>query len=97
TQMKRLRHPIVKRADGSEALELQLDLSNFKPEEITVKTSGKELAVHAKHEEKSENSSVYQEYCRKFVLPDNVNPELVESTFSKDGILTITGPAALEA
>ncbi|ESO82374.1 hypothetical protein LOTGIDRAFT_134575 [Lottia gigantea] len=91
--MNRLRCPIVTKPDGSKALELQLDLSNYKPEEINIKTAGKELSVHAKHEEKTENSSVYQEFTRKFTLPEGVNPEKVESTLSKDGILTISGPA----
>ncbi|ESO93139.1 hypothetical protein LOTGIDRAFT_119948 [Lottia gigantea] len=90
--MKKLRDPIVKKDDGSEALELQLDVSNFKPEEITVTTSGKQLSVHAKHEEKTGNSSVYQEFNRSFTLPDGVKPDTVQSTLSKDGILSITGP-----
>lgn len=54
--------------------------------------------VHAKHEEKSENRSVYREYNREFLLPKGTNPEQIRSSLSKDGILTIEAPLpALEA
>lgn len=45
--------------------------------------------VHAKHEEKSENRSVYREYNREFLLPKGVNPEAIKSSLSKDGVLTV--------
>ena len=48
--------------------------------------------VHAKHEEKSDNKSVYREYNREFLLPKGVNPELIRSSLSKEGILTVEAP-----
>jgi HSP20 family molecular chaperone IbpA len=48
--------------------------------------------VHAKHEEKSETKSVYREYNREFLLPTGVNPELIRSSLSKDGVLTVEAP-----
>lgn len=48
--------------------------------------------MHAKHEEKSENRSVYREYNREFLLPNGVNPELIKSSLSKDGVLTVEAP-----
>ncbi|RWS26778.1 Heat Shock Protein 20-like protein 4 [Leptotrombidium deliense] len=49
-------------------------------------------SVHAKHEEKGENKSVYREYNREFLLPKGVNPELIRSSLSKDGVLTVEAP-----
>lgn len=48
--------------------------------------------VHAKHEEKSDTKSVYREYNREFLLPAGVNPELIRSSLSKDGVLTVEAP-----
>lgn len=48
--------------------------------------------VHAKHEEKTESKSVYREYNREFLLPKGTNPELIKSSLSKDGVLTVEAP-----
>lgn len=48
--------------------------------------------VHAKHEEKSDSRSVYREYNREFLLPKGTNPELIKSSLSKDGVLTVESP-----
>ena len=48
--------------------------------------------VHAKHEEKSDSRSVYREYNREFLLPQGSNPEMIKSSLSKDGVLTIEAP-----
>ncbi|ESP02408.1 hypothetical protein LOTGIDRAFT_69877, partial [Lottia gigantea] len=87
--IRQLRHPLVTRPDGTEALDLKIDLSHYKPEEIHIRTVGHELSVHAKHEDKTDHSSVYQEYSRKFSLPAHVDPEHVQSSLSRDGILRI--------
>lgn len=52
--------------------------------------------VHAKHEEKSDTKSVYREYNREFLLPKGVNPELIKSSLSKDGVLTVDAPLPLQ-
>lgn len=48
--------------------------------------------MHAKHEEKSDTTSVYREYNREFLLPKGVNPEAIRSSLSKDGVLTVDAP-----
>ena len=48
--------------------------------------------VHAKHEEKSDSHSVYREYNREFLLPKGTNPEVIKSSLSKDGVLTVEAP-----
>ena len=50
------------------------------------------LQVQAKHEEKSDTKSVYREYNREFLLPKGTNPEVIRSSLSKDGILTVEAP-----
>ncbi|XP_052094446.1 alpha-crystallin B chain-like [Mytilus californianus] len=86
----RMDNPITEDRSGRRKFYLEYDTSQFKPEEITVKTSGQQLTVHAKHEEKDENRSSRKEYLRSYLLPKEVNPELLTSKLSETGKLTIT-------
>ncbi|GBM67288.1 hypothetical protein AVEN_201218-1 [Araneus ventricosus] len=70
----------------------QVRRRDYAPEEILVKTIDNKLSVSAKHEEKSPNKTVYREYNREFMLPVGTNPELIKSSLSKDGVLTIDAP-----
>lgn len=73
-------------------LKLRFDVTQYEPDEIVVKTVDNRLTVHAKHEERSENRSVYREYNREFHLPDGTDIEQIKSSLSKDGILTVDCP-----
>jgi len=92
--------PLIQDSGDGKNLKLRFDVSQYAPEEIVLKTVDNKLLVHAKHEEKSETKSVYREYNREFLLPPGVNPELIRSSLSKDGVLTVEAPlpqAALPA
>jgi len=95
-----LNSPLIQDDGDGKSLKLRFDVSQYAPEEIVLKTVNNKLLVHAKHEEKSETKSVYREYNREFLLPSGVNPELIRSSLSKDGVLTVEAPlpqAALPA
>eukprot|EP00096_Caligus_rogercresseyi_P000141 TRINITY_DN1038_c0_g1_i3.p1 TRINITY_DN1038_c0_g1~~TRINITY_DN1038_c0_g1_i3.p1 ORF type:complete len:145 (+),score=43.99 TRINITY_DN1038_c0_g1_i3:285-719(+) len=80
-------------------LKLRFDVSSYLPEEIMVKTIDNKLMVHAEHEEKSDGKSSFRQYNREFLLPEGTDPELIKSSLSKDGILTVEAPlpqAAIE-
>merc|ERR1740131_722644 len=89
-----LKSPLIKDDDssGSKELNLRFDVSEYTPEEIMVKTVDNKLLVHAKHEESGGGKSIYREYNREFLLPTGTNPELIRSSLSKDGILTVEAP-----
>jgi len=84
--------PLIQQEGDCKQLKLRFDVSQYKPEEIVVKTVDNKLLVHAKHEEKTDNRSVYREYNREFLLPKGTNPELIKSSLSKDGVLTVEAP-----
>ncbi|XP_068238312.1 heat shock protein 27-like [Palaemon carinicauda] len=84
--------PLIQQEGDCKQLKLRFDVSQYKPEEIVVKTVDNKLLVHAKHEEKSDSRSVYREYNREFLLPKGTNPELIKSSLSKDGVLTVEAP-----
>jgi len=87
-----LNSPLIQSHGNDKSLKLRFDVSQYAPEEIVVKTVDNKLLVHAKHEEKSESKSVYREYNREFLLPKGTNPELIKSSLSKDGVLTVEAP-----
>ncbi|XP_018567915.1 protein lethal(2)essential for life-like [Anoplophora glabripennis] len=71
-----------------------LDVQQFKPEEITVKVTGENtVTIEGKHEEKEdEHGQIYRHFVRKYVLPKSCDIGRVESKLSSDGVLTITAP-----
>lgn len=79
--------------------QVALNVSQFKPEELEVKVGENYVVVHGKHEEKSdEHGFVSREFTRKYMLPKSCEMDSVASSFSPDGILTITASKkALEA
>lgn len=87
-----LQSPVIQDTEEGRVLKLRFDVTQYEPDEIVVKTVDNRLTVHAKHEERSENRSVYREYNREFHLPDGTDVEQIKSSLSKEGILTIDCP-----
>lgn len=75
-----------------------LDVQQFKPEEISVKISGdRTVTVEGKHEDNNEEKGhIFRHFVNKFVLPKSVDATKIESNLSSDGILTITAPTVEE-
>ncbi|XP_066153992.1 protein lethal(2)essential for life-like [Euwallacea fornicatus] len=71
-----------------------LDVQQFKPEEITVKVTGDNvLTIEGKHEEKAdEHGYISRHFVRRYVLPKNYDIGRVDSKLSSDGVLTISAP-----
>ncbi|KAJ8922806.1 hypothetical protein NQ315_007841 [Exocentrus adspersus] len=81
---------------NKDKFEANLDVQQFKPEEISVKVTGENtITVEGKHEEKEdEHGHIYRHFVRRYVLPKNCDMGKIESKLSSDGILTITAPKA---
>jgi crystallin alpha B len=70
-----------------------LDVQQFCPNEIAVKTIDNYIVIEGKHEEKEdEHGYVARHFVRRYLLPKGVKPESVTSTISCDGVLTISAP-----
>ncbi|XP_036147260.1 protein lethal(2)essential for life [Monomorium pharaonis] len=70
-----------------------LDVQQFSPSEITVKTVDNYVVVEAKHEEKQdEHGYISRHFVRRYVLPPTHDLVNITSTLSSDGVLTITAP-----
>nr|QIB84797.1 HSP23.1 [Nilaparvata lugens] len=76
---------------------VNLDVQQFKPEEISVKLTGNDLIIEGKHEERQDKHGfVSRQFTRRYTLPENVDLEKLESKLSSDGILSLVAPKKVE-
>jgi len=73
---------------------IEINVQNFNPEDLVIKTVGQTIQVEAKHEEKTSDGASFssRNFSQSFTLPREVDPESVASSLSRDGKLTIEAP-----
>ncbi|RWS09102.1 HSP21.5-like protein [Dinothrombium tinctorium] len=73
---------------------VQLDVSHFTPEELSVKMlDNNVLVVEGKHEEKAdEHGFISRQFTRKYTLPQDVDKHKLSSSFTPNGLLVISAP-----
>lgn len=80
-------------SSDKDKFQIILDVQQFNPSEITVKTNGNCIIVEGKHEEKQdEHGFVSRHFVRRYMLPKEHEANDVASSLSSDGILTVTAP-----
>lgn len=92
--------PLVRSSSGHQVttdrdkFQICIDMHQFTSNEICVKTVGDHIVVEGKHEEKEADhgSFVSRHFVRKYPLPRDHLAADVVSSFSSDGVLTITAP-----
>ncbi|GFS17958.1 major egg antigen [Elysia marginata] len=87
-----VKNPIITEADGSRKLRLQVDIGEFRPEDVVVKTMDRKLIVHAEHEEKTSGRTLHKEFNKEYDLPESVDPATIQAYISDDRNLTIEAP-----
>lgn len=76
-----------------ERFQVNLDVQQFGPHEITVKTVDDFIVVEGKHEERpDEHGFVARQFVRRYQLPADYDPKDVVSSLSSDGVLTVMAP-----
>lgn len=78
---------------------MTLNLKDFKSNEVNVKVIDQTICVCAEHEEKPDDSGrIYRKITRRYFLPNNVDCDKINATFSDDGNLVVcAGKKAIEA
>nr|UQK61718.1 small heat shock protein [Magelona pitelkai] len=99
TSLLKLDAPSLKELVGKDGkAHLNFDVSQFNSETVHVKTEGNKMEVHAKKVSRDGDDEQTQEFSRTYELPEGVKSDMVESSFFKDGVLTVALPlAAIEA
>ncbi|XP_063981207.1 protein lethal(2)essential for life-like [Diachasmimorpha longicaudata] len=77
---------------------VSLDVQQFKPDEVNVKVVDKYIVVEGKHEDKKDDHGmISRHFVRKYLVPEQCDPEKASSTLSSDGVLSITVPRKPES
>merc|ERR1712035_207767 len=92
---------VIRVKEDDKKMEVSLDTSQYRPDELSVSVSAGVVTVEGKHEEKAEDGSkmVSRHFVRKYTLPSGAKPEDVVSNLSSDGVLVISAnksPPAIE-
>ncbi|KHJ89282.1 Hsp20/alpha crystallin family protein [Oesophagostomum dentatum] len=83
--------------DDDKKFAVNLDVSQFRPEELKVHLDGRELTVEGTQEQKSENSFIQRSFVRKWTLPETVDLDAVRTELSDKGHLCVEAPKTTEA
>merc|ERR1711923_178143 len=80
-------------------MEVRIDASEYKPEELKVSVQSRRLLVEGRHEEKKEDGSGYiqRSFSRSYTLPKEAEADKMVSNLSSEGILVITTPKSAPA
>ena len=80
-----------------ENYKILVNVQNFNPEDLVIRTVDDCVIVEANHEEKTGDGRSFssKSFSQSFNLPKDINPESVTSALSKDGVLTISAPFKL--
>lgn len=76
-----------------DSFQVNLDVQQFKPEELNVKVVDNYIVVEGNHEERSDDHGyVSRKFTRRYRLPRNVDQQAITSTLSSDGVLQLQAP-----
>lgn len=84
----------VKISNEENQYKIAINVQNFLPNEITVKTvNDNTVVVEAKHESKpDETGYIFRHFTRKYIIPPGHDVKNIVSSLTQDGILTVTAP-----
>jgi len=81
--------------NSKDSFTVSIEVPQFAPEEMHVRVSdeGRSLEVEGRHEGRDdEHGTVSRHFVRKYVLPSDAVLDLVSSSLSPDGVLTVDVP-----
>ena len=82
-------HEVIRVKDDEKQLEVSLDTSHYRPDELHVRYNNGVLTIEGKHEEKSEDGLhvVQRPFKRSYTVPSR--PKCISSDLSGDGVLVV--------
>uniref|UniRef100_A0A0M3HNY5 SHSP domain-containing protein n=2 Tax=Ascaris TaxID=6251 RepID=A0A0M3HNY5_ASCLU len=84
---------VGKVVDDKDKFAVEMDVSQFHPEELKVNVRDNELIVEGHHEERSDShGSIERHFIRKYTLPKDTHLEGLVSHLSDKGVLSVSAP-----
>lgn len=72
-----------------------MELPQFSPEEITVKTRDDFLIIEGAHKEKDDEAGqgqISRSFTRRYILPVNADQDAIQCDLDAEGVLKVTVP-----
>ena len=67
-----------------------MDVSQFRPDELSVNVKDRELIVEGHHKERNDQAgTIERHFIRKYTIPDDVQLESIESQLTNNGVLCV--------
>nr|AGN29593.1 heat shock protein beta-1 [Acartia pacifica] len=85
-------HDVIRVVENDSQLEVSLDTSHYKPEELKVTVrDNNAIVIEGAHEDKSEDGTrfVSRRFTRSYALPEGTKANVVSSDLSRDGVLVV--------
>jgi HSP20 family molecular chaperone IbpA len=83
---------IVDNGNNQRKLEMIVEMKNYRPEEIKVSVTNKELIIQGEHQHSDGNRSEKSSFFRSTTLPPGTQVDQLQSYFNDDGQLKIEAP-----
>ncbi|CAO4380371.1 unnamed protein product [Caenorhabditis nigoni] len=78
--------------NNDEKFAINLNVSQFKPEDLKINLDGRTLSIQGEQEVKDEHGHSKKSFSRVILLPEDVDIGAVASNLSEDGKLSIEAP-----
>ena len=84
-------HEVIRVKEDENQLEVSLDTSHYRPDELHVSVHDGAVEIDGRHVEKSGDGkkTLTRSFKRKYTLPHGARPENVSSNLSSDGVLVV--------
>ncbi|EFO87023.1 hypothetical protein CRE_19382 [Caenorhabditis remanei] len=79
-------------SNTDEKFAVNLNVSQFKPEELKINLEGRRLSIQGEHDVSNERGSSRQSFSRVILLPEDVDITSVDTNLSDNGHLVIEAP-----
>ena len=77
--------------NNAEKFQVDIDVRQFRPEELSVNLKDNQLVVEGHQEERDDQSGrIERHFIRKYTVPDDINVENIESQLTDRGVLSVS-------
>eukprot|EP00088_Acartia_fossae_P070559 TRINITY_DN948_c0_g1_i2.p1 TRINITY_DN948_c0_g1~~TRINITY_DN948_c0_g1_i2.p1 ORF type:complete len:236 (-),score=63.09 TRINITY_DN948_c0_g1_i2:156-833(-) len=85
-------HEVIRVKDDDQKLEVSLDTSHYRPDELHVYVHDGKVTIEGKHEERSKDGkhTISRHFKRRYQLPEGTREDNVSSNLSSDGVLVVS-------
>ncbi|KAH8302780.1 hypothetical protein KR044_010736 [Drosophila immigrans] len=78
---------------GKDGFQVCMDVTQFTPNELSVKVVDNHIVIEGKHEEREDDHGyISRHFVRRYSLPKGYEADKVMSSLSSDGVLTVNVP-----